>query len=314
MGKFKDAVNTGGLKVGNTVATPFRIVGEAGNAVANIPRQWFSGVKNIAEVSKQTRDALIDNFLNFSKVEGKWINKLFKRAVNLTSAVTRRPFMIAWAGLWSMTNQWVLQPLKKLLYTPGKMFKWMRNAMRPLSKEKGFDFVKYETADTKWDTLVNQIKEKNSGFIGVKWWSSEKPAEEKKPVEDKKVEDKKVEPKQPDQSSDKKTDSTPPSTSSSDKPKSIDEVKEKDKKETEKKIKEEQDNNFPEWKTLPEEYKKHYIKDYNKVLKDNPTKAWIIALGKEGKISENPEEIINVYKDTDRTFAGYMEEILNKAA
>jgi hypothetical protein len=32
MGKFKDSVSTGGLRVGNTVATPVRMVGEVANA------------------------------------------------------------------------------------------------------------------------------------------------------------------------------------------------------------------------------------------------------------------------------------------
>jgi len=39
MGKIKAIVDTGALRVGNTVATPLRIGGEGLNALANIPRQ-----------------------------------------------------------------------------------------------------------------------------------------------------------------------------------------------------------------------------------------------------------------------------------
>ncbi|MEI6673533.1 MAG: hypothetical protein WCL02_09995 [bacterium] len=59
----------------------------------------------MAEVKKQTRDALVDNFKNFSKVQGKWYQKMLKVPVNLVSAVTRRPAMIAGAGIASGLNQ-----------------------------------------------------------------------------------------------------------------------------------------------------------------------------------------------------------------
>ena len=65
----------------------------------------MSGAKNIAEVSKQTRDALVHNFTNFSKVEGKWYQKMLKVPVNLASAITRRPAMIAASGIASGLNQ-----------------------------------------------------------------------------------------------------------------------------------------------------------------------------------------------------------------
>ena len=71
MGKITTWLNTMTLATGNTVATPFRRWGEIVHALANIPRQGCSSVKNIAEVNKQTWDALVDNFLNFSKVQGK---------------------------------------------------------------------------------------------------------------------------------------------------------------------------------------------------------------------------------------------------
>lgn len=193
MGKTTQGLNTAGLMVGNTIATPLRRWGEVGNAVANILRQGKSSLKNTAEVGKQTLDALVDNFLNFSKVEGKWYQKILKVPLNLASAVTRRPAMIAGAGILSGANQSLRQPFKKLLYTPGKMFKWMRNATRIFSKKKGFDFAKYDTHETKWDTRVNQIKEKSFGFLGAKSWSaqaveSEKPKIESKPAEENKPE------------------------------------------------------------------------------------------------------------------------------
>ncbi len=190
MGKFTQGINTAALRTGNTIATPVRIGGELLNAVGNIPRQWISGSKNIAEVTKQTRDALIHNFTNFSKVEGKWYQKMLKVPANLVSAATRRPAMIAAGGVASGLNQWVRQPFKKLLYTPGKMFKGMRNATRIFSKEKGFDFTTYDTHETGKDTWVNKIKENSFGFLGVKGWSA-KPTEtvkkEEKPKDEKQV-------------------------------------------------------------------------------------------------------------------------------
>jgi hypothetical protein len=63
---------------------------------------------------------------------------------------------------------------------------------------------------------------------------------------------------------------------------------------------------------LPDEFKKQYKKDYDKALKNNPTKEWIIARGKEAKMWEQPEEIVENFKKKDPTFAGYMEEILKK--
>ena len=71
MGKFKTAVDTGALRVGNTIATPVRIVGEVANASWNLYRQLLSSTKNIKEVQIQALNAIADNFLNFSKVEGK---------------------------------------------------------------------------------------------------------------------------------------------------------------------------------------------------------------------------------------------------
>lgn len=198
MGKFTQGLNTAALRTGNTLVTPLRIWWEAVNAVANIPRQGISSVKNLAEVKKQTRDALVHNFTNFSKVEGKWYQKMLKVPLNLVSAVTRRPAMIAAGGVASGLNQWVRKPFQKLLYTPGKMFKGMRNATRIFSKQKWFDFATYDTHETKWDTRINQIKEKSLGFLGMKsWWSKpaevEKPkVESPKPVEKKPIEAKKV--------------------------------------------------------------------------------------------------------------------------
>lgn len=181
MGKFKDGVNIAGTRVFNTAATPFRMWGAVGNAVGNVLRQWQSSAKNTAEVGKQTIDALVDNFLNFSKVEGKRYQRLTKWTINLASAVTRRPAMIAGAGILSALNQWMRKPFTKL--APGKLFKDIGNAFRIFSKKKGFDFQTYDTHETKGDTWINQIKEKRIWFFG-KWWSSEKKeAKTEKPVE-----------------------------------------------------------------------------------------------------------------------------------
>lgn len=93
------------MRIENTAAMPLRIVGETGNALANILRQGQSSLKNTAEVGIQTIDALVDNFLNFSKVEGKRYQRLAKGTVNLVSAVTRRPLMITGAGVATGINQ-----------------------------------------------------------------------------------------------------------------------------------------------------------------------------------------------------------------
>ncbi len=355
MGKFKNTLDTGALRVGNTIATPVRRWGEIANALWNVSRQGLSSTKNIKEVQIQALNAMADNFLNFSKVEGKW--KLLKRAANLVSAVTRRPFMLAGAEWLSTLNQGLRQPFKKLLYTPGKMFKWMRNATRIFSKKKGFDFAQYDTHETKGDTWINQIREKWIGFFG-KSKSGEKPAEAKKvetpkveeskkekPVENPHIESdvfqKKIQEKDDafldkeladrwfgpggKLSKDSKPESKPGNPAPKEekptkeaapekKPSSIQDVKEEDKKKSEKADKEEQEKNFPEWKTLPDKFKIEYKKEYDKTLKNNPTPQWIIARGKEAKMWDKPEEIIKKFKEKDPTFAGYMEEIFNKAA
>ncbi|MCX6824407.1 MAG: hypothetical protein NT085_04770 [candidate division SR1 bacterium] len=364
MGKFKNTVDTGALRVGNTIATPVRRGGEIANALWNVSRQGLSSVKNIKEVQIQALNAVADNFLNFSKVEGK--GKFFKRAINLVSAVTRRPFMLAGAEGLSTLNQGLRQPFKKLLYTPGKMLKGMRNATRIFSKKKGFDFVQYDTHETKGDTWINKIREKGIGFFG-KSKSGEKVPEAKKPEEAKKGETLKVEEiKKPEEvkkvenphiesdvfqkkiqekddafldkeladrgfgpggklSKETKSESklgnpapkeekpTKPATPEK-KPSSIQDVKEEDKKKSEKADKAEKEKDFPEWKTLPDKFKKEYKKEYDKTLKNNPTPQGIIARGKESKMGDKPEEIIKNFKEKDPTFAGYMEEIFNKAA
>jgi len=322
MGKFKNTLDTGALRVGNTIATPVRRWGEVGNALGNVLRQGKSSAKNTAEVGKQTVDALVDNFLNFSKVQGKWYQKLLKGWINLASACTRRPVMIAGAGVLSSLNQWIWKPFTKL--APGKLFKGLWNATRLFSKKKWFDFAQYDTHETWKDTWVNQRKEKHLGFFGT-WWSAP-AAETKEPEETKKVETPVVEAKKPEEpknesKSESKSETPAPKeekptkeAAPEKKPSSIQDVKEEDKKKSEKKEKEEKEKNFPEWKTLPDKFKIEYKKEYDKTLKNNPTPQWIVARGKEAKMWDKPEEIIKNFKEKDPTFAGYMEEISNKAA
>lgn len=169
MGKFKQGANTAATRTWNTIATPFRIVGEWWNALANVLRQGQSSAKNTAEVGKQTIDTLVDNFLNFSKVQWKRYQRFAKSTVNLASAISRRPLMIAWAGILSAANQWLRKPFQKLWYTPGKMFTGMFNSTRIFSKKKWFDFQKYDTHETGWETWINQIREKRIGFFGKGW-------------------------------------------------------------------------------------------------------------------------------------------------
>ncbi|MFA7298548.1 MAG: hypothetical protein WC010_02775 [Candidatus Absconditabacterales bacterium] len=304
MGKVINAIDIGALRLGNTIATPARRGGETANALANILRQGQSSAKNVAEVGKQTLDALVDNFLNFSKVEGKRYQRLIKGTVNLVSAITRRPAMIAGAGVLSALNQGIRRPFKKL--APGKLFKGLKNATRIFSKKKGFDFQKYDTDDTKGDTRVNQITEKRKGFLG-KGGSSEKSSKEEKPVEKKSIEVKKVE-------ESKKVEVKKPEEikKAPDEPKSIDDVKKKRTEESAEKEKIEHEKTFPEWKTLDKEKKEEFKKEYNKTLKNKLNKQGIIERGKTAKMGDTPEEIMKNFKEKDPTFVGYMEEILKK--
>lgn len=316
MGKVKAAVTTGALRVGNTIATPVRRWGEVANALVNVLRQWKSSAKNTAEVGKQTIDALVDNFLNFSKVDGKWYQKLLKGSVNLASAVTRRPAMIAGAWVLSAMNQWLWKPFKKL--APGKLFKGLGNATRLFSKKKWFDFAKYDTDDTKGDTWVNQITEKRKWFFG-KGWSSEKPVEAKKEVkkeEPKKIEEPKKEEKpiEAKKEEPKKEEKPVEVKKVEDKPKSIDDLKKKNTEEAAEKDKEEQEER--KWKNIDPKFKVQYNKEYKKMLNDKSTKEWVIERGKKTKKWENIEEIISTLKKDDNIeFSSYIEdEILKKAA
>ena len=328
MGKFKDNINNTGLRTGNTIATPFRIVGEWGNALANVLRQWKSSAKNTAEVGKQTIDALVDNFTNFSKVDGKRYQRLAKWTINLASAVTRRPAMIAGAGILSGINQWVRKPFQKLLYTPGKMFKGMRNATRIFSKKKGFDFVSYDTHETGKDTRVNKIKEKKFGFLWAKTWSSEKPVEAKPEAKkeiakpEMKKEEKKPEPKKEITKPEAKKPEQKPQTSvpkkeiaSSEKPKTMDELKQQHKAESEKKSLEETKRNLGDWKTMDEKFKKEYIKEYEKLFGWTLSEESVLERGKKNKKWENMEQLLSTLQKENPVMAGCIEdEILAKQA
>ena len=374
MGKITAAVDTGALRVGNTIATPLRRWWELINeAVFNVLKQGKSSAKNTAEVGKQTIDALADNFLNFSKVQGKRYQRLVKWGINLASAVTRRPAMIAGAGVLSALNQWIWKPFTKL--APGKLFKGLANATRIFSKKKWFDFAQYDTHETWKDTWVNQRKEKHLGFFGA-WWSApaaeNKPATEVKKVEAPKVETpvvvdtKKEKPAEkptedphtesdlfqkkiqeqddafldkelaarwfgpggklskesksdskkdkPDSKKDAASDKdkTEKDDTSGKKPWSIKDVQANDKKKSEKRAKEENEKNFPEWTTLDKKEQAERKKEYDKTLKNDLTERGILARGKWAKMGDTIEEILENFKEIDRTFVGYMEELLAK--
>ncbi len=314
MGKFNQSVNAAGTRVGNTAATPFRIWGEIINAWANIPRQGISAIKNLAEVTKQTGNALLHNFLDFSKVQGKRYQKLFKMPLNLASAVTRRPAMILWTWALSAANQGIRQPFKKLFFTPGKMFKGMRNSMRIFSKKKGFDFQTYDTHET-WDIRIT--KNKDLGFLGAKWWSSvDKPKEEKPtPKKPNKKIKKKSEPK-PDSPAPTPPDmlqkpSTPSSKPSS--PKSIADVQQQQKEASAAKDIADQEKRFPQWNTLHYKEKAKYAKDFEKALEWKLTEEGVLERGKKSKTWDTIEEIMSALRKSYPTMAGYIEEeILNK--
>ncbi len=323
MGKVGQAIETAGLRTGNTLATPLRIVGEWWNALANVLRQWQSSAKNTAEVTKQTVNALVDNFLNFSKVEGKWYQRLTKWTINAVSACTRRPAMIAGAGMLSAANQWIRKPFQKLLYTPGKMFKGMWNATRIFSKKKWFDFQSYDTHETGWDTRVNTIKDKKIGFLWATTWSSQKPAEAKPEIEKKEpkkeiekpeaIKKSEIEKKQSDKNPEKPV--SKKEIPSWEKPKTLDELKHQHTLESEKKQLEENKKNRVDWKTMDEEFKKKYIKDYEKVFGWNIDEESILARAKKNKKWENMEQLLIVLKKENPVMAGFIEEeILAKQA
>lgn len=333
MGKFKDGVNIAGTRVFNTAATPFRMWGAVGNAVGNVLRQWQSSAKNTAEVGKQTIDALVDNFLNFSKVEGKRYQRLTKWTINLASAVTRRPAMIAGAGILSALNQWMRKPFTKL--APGKLFKDIGNAFRIFSKKKGFDFQTYDTHETKGDTWINQIKEKRIWFFG-KWWSSEKKeAKAEKPVEKAKEADvpspqkpqqqtnvvpmPAVAPKadkKPETKTDSKTD-TPTETEkwatskTEEKAKSIGDVKNKRKAEAS--AKDQAEKEAKRRKNLSKEDKADHKKNFEQLLENNMTEDGVLARAKKHKKGNTIEEVMSTLDKENITFATFIEdEILAK--
>lgn len=352
MGKIKQAAETAVLRTGNTVATPLRRWGEVGNALANILRQSKSSAKNAGEVGKQTVDALVDNFLNFSKVEGKRYQRFLKGTVNLASAVTRRPAMIAGAGVVSGLNQSARQPFKKLLYTPGKMFKGMRNATRIFSKKKGFDFTQYDTHETGGDTRVNKARETRFGFFG-KGWASEKKVEEKKvePKPEPKIEKKEVEKKEVVKKPEVKGNTTGtvssewmkkmeqekndaaadailaehrygpgpkfgsvPEKKAPDKPKNIVELKEKNKKESSAKDALELEQRH--WKNQDPKFQTEYKKEYTKMLDGKLTKDGVIQRGKKHNKGNTPEEIISkLQEENNIEFASFLQdEVLKKIA
>jgi len=325
MGKFTQGIGTVAFATGNTIATPVRRWGELANGLANIPRQGYSSTKNIAEVSKQTLNALANNFLNFSKVEGKWYQKMVKVRINAVSACTRRPWMIAGASVASSLNQWVRQPFKKLLYTPKTMFKGFKNATRIFSKKKGFDFQNYATHETGNIWITDHT---NLGFLGSKVGSSstetskpsetkkvEKPKEEVKKVEVKK--ETKIEEKQSNKISEQPVPSNPQklSENSSDNssPKNIAELKAKQAAESQAKDKEELSQKDRD--SLHESFKKQLRKSFAEQLGEYPNKESVIARGKEWNLGNTIEEILPKVEKDYPEMAGYLKsEVLTNAA
>lgn len=334
MGKFTQGIGTAAFATGNTIATPVRRWGELANGLANIPRQWYSSTKNIAEVSKQTLNALANNFLNFSKIQGKWYQKMVKVPINAVSACTRRPWLIAWAGVASSLNQWVRQPFKKLLYTPKTMFKGIKNATRIFSKKKGFDFQNYDTHETGNIWITDHT---NLGFLGSKTGSSstetsqkpetkkvEKPKEEvKKETEKNEVilqptKETKTEEKNSNKVAEEKevsTTSQKPSESPSEisSPKNIAELKAKQNAESQAKDKEEVSQK--DWESLHESFKKQLRKSFAEQLGEHPNKESVIARGKEWKLGNTIEEILPKVEKDYPEMAGYLKsEVLKSAA
>lgn len=309
--------NTLATRTENTFLSPVRIVWEGVNALTNIPRQSLSAIKNITEVQKQTLNALVHNFLDFSKVEGKWYQKMIKIPINAISACTRRPAMILASDITSSVNQGIWQPFKKLWYTPGKTLKGMRNATRLFSKTKGFDFQTYDTHETPdiWIT-----KNQNKWFFGVKAWSSQKESDKKWEKESDKKSEKKV---SKDTAPDKKTPAqpevkTPTSSESAPVPppntqKSIDAIKAKNTAETQQKEQQDQQKNFPNWKMLSVEQQQKYAKQYNAFLNNDPTIEGILAYGKDKNMGNTTQEIIENLKKEEPTFAGYLQDIVDKS-
>ena len=354
MGKITQGIGTAALATGNTLATPVRRWGELANGLANIPRQGYSSTKNIAEVSKQTLNALANNFLNFSKVEGKWYQKMVKVPINAVSACTRRPFMIAWAGVASTLNQWVRQPFKKLLYTPKTMFKGIKNATRIFSKKKGFDFQNYDTHETGNIWITDHT---NLGFLGSKVGSSStetsKPSETKK-VEKTKEEVKKVEVKKPEVKKETKNTiqydsiskaemdkmeregndaaadailaehgywpwpkfgSVPVAKNTSDISSPKNIQELKNKQTAESQAKDQEEASQKDWESLDESFKKQLRKSFTEQLGQNPNKEGVIQWWKKWNLGNTIEEILPKVEKDYPEMAGYLKsEVLKNAA
>ena len=204
------------------------------------------------------------------------------------------------------------------------MFTGMRNATRLFSKTKGFDFQTYDTHETP-DIWITQNK--NKWFFGIKAWSSQTDSPAKTKKSSAKKPSKQSDKKDQDAASSETKPTFTPATPSVkenieevDKPeptqttqKSIDAIKAKNAAETKQKEQQAQQKNFPNWKMLSVEQQQKYAKQYNAFLNNDPTIDGILAYGKDKNMGTTPQEILENVKKEEPTFAGYLQEIIDKS-
>lgn len=95
--------------------------------------------------------------------------------------------------------------------------------------------------------------------------------------------------------------------------KSIDAIKAKNTAETQQKEQQAQQKNFPNWKMLSVEQQQEYARQYNAFLNNTPTIEGILSYGKDKDMGTTPQEIVDNVKKEEPTFAGYLQDIIDKS-
>lgn len=203
---------------------------------------------------------------------------------------------------WLLGSEWIESMLYLDKESPMYVGPW------PTIKQKGKNLLKSFVMPL--EPLYRRSQNK-LWFFGGKKKAKEK--EEKKPETKKEIakpevkkEEKKPESK-PEISAPKKE------IASSEKPKTMDELKQQHKLESEKKSVEETKRTLGDWKTMDEKFKKEYIKDYENVFGWTVTEESILERGKKNKKWENMEQLLITLKKENPVMAGFIEdEILAK--
>jgi len=174
----------------NSGTVPLKAGWEVVNWWFNIPNQFFAWMRNTFETLRQTWNALKYNFLNFADVKGKRYQKLLKIPVNLISACTRRPLLIAWDWLTKILKKWVIMPsIRMVRDTVWHTLNWIWNStLKFMSKDTEYQWQKYAT-DEAWDLFMTLNA--NFWFLWVdplnnsSGWLKENSPKEDQPKEEK---------------------------------------------------------------------------------------------------------------------------------